>query len=69
VAAGEEEARRFGFQLARALQDHAREAAAQHDLDARYVIEGAAQFLTKTAERELRPPGDDAAEDARDRRN
>jgi hypothetical protein len=50
--------REFGIKFARALRDHAREAAAEHDLDDRYICLGAAEYLRQDAESRLRPQPD-----------
>jgi hypothetical protein len=56
VADREQRSREFGVEFAKALRDKAREAAATHDLDARYVMLGAADYLRKDAEFRLDPP-------------
>jgi hypothetical protein len=56
VAEKEQRSRELGIKFAKALRDRAREAAATHDLDARYVMLGAAEYLRKDAEFRLHPP-------------
>ena len=46
----EQASREFGIKFAKALRDKAGEAAAEHDLDARYIMLGAAEYLRKGAE-------------------
>jgi len=41
----EQRSREFGIKLAQALRQRAVEAAKEHDLDARYVALGAAEYL------------------------
>jgi len=52
----QQEAREFGIKFAKALRDAASEAAAEHDLDDRYIVLGAAEYLRKDAEFRLDPP-------------
>jgi hypothetical protein len=50
----------FGVKLAKAVRQRALEAAGEHQLDARYVMRGAAEYLSKTAESQINPPLDPA---------
>jgi hypothetical protein len=56
MAKKEQLSREFGIKFAQALRDKAREAAAKHDLDDRYIVLGAAEYLRKDAEFRLDPP-------------
>jgi hypothetical protein len=55
MAAKEQRSRELGIKFAKALREKAREAAAEHDLDARYVMLGAAEYLRRDAEFRLDP--------------
>jgi hypothetical protein len=65
----EQQSREFGVKLAKALEQRAREAAAEADLDHRYVILGAADHLHSEASFRLDPPIDSARVDAEERSN
>ena len=65
----EQRSREFGIKLAQALRQRAVEAATEHDLDARYVALGAAEYLRKRAEFELNPPIDTSRTDPGEREN
>ena len=56
MAQREQRSREFGIKFAKALRDKAREAAAEHDLDARYIMLGAAEYLREDAELRIAPP-------------
>ena len=53
--AKKQESREFGIKFAKALQDHAVKAAAEHHLDERYICLGAAEYLREGAESRLKP--------------
>lgn len=53
--AKKQESREFGIKFAKALQDHAVQAATEHHLDERYICLGAAEYLRKGAEFRLKP--------------
>lgn len=55
MAEKEQRSREFGIKFAKALRDKAGEAAAEHDLDARYIVLGAAEYLSKDAEFRIDP--------------
>ena len=65
----EQRSREFGIKLAQALRRRAVEAANEHDLDARYVALGAAEYLRKRAEFELKPSIDVSRTDPAEREN
>lgn len=65
----EQRSREFGIKLAKALRQRALEAAKEHDLDARYVALGAAEYLRKRAESELKPSIDTSRTDPAEREN
>jgi hypothetical protein len=52
----QQESREFGIKFAKALRVSAREAADAHDLDDRYIVLGAAEYLRKDAEFRLDLP-------------
>ena len=65
----EQASREFGIKFAKALREKASEAAAEHDLDARYIVLGAAEYLRKDAEFRLDPPLDTSRTNPREREN
>ena len=64
-----QDSKEFGIKLAKAVRERATEAANEHDLDARYVMLGAAEYLRKTAEAQLDPPIDLSQTDPGRRKN
>ena len=64
-----EDSKEFGIKLAKAVRERATEAANEHDLDARYVMLGAAKYLSETAEAQLDPPIDLSKTDLDHRKN
>ena len=69
MAEREQRSREFGIQFAKALRDKAGEAAAEHDLDPRYIVLGAAEYLRRDAEFRLDPPLDSTRTDPEEREN
>jgi len=69
VSDREARSRDFGRKLAAALKERAVKSRAEHDLDPRYVMLGAADYLRETAEFQLDPPVDRARTDTEERRN
>lgn len=61
--------REFGVKLARAVGMRAADAAKHDDLDARFVMLGAAEYLKEKAELQLDPPLDSTQTGAAKRRN
>jgi hypothetical protein len=61
--------REFGVQLAKALRDRATEARQRDDLDPRYVMLGAADYLRNLAEIQIDPPIDEGKVDPDERLN
>ena len=59
----------FGVKLAKAVSQRALEAAREHQLDARYVMRGAAEYLSKKAESQINPPLDLSETDEDRRQN
>jgi hypothetical protein len=59
----------FGIQLAKLLVTRAEEARAEADLDPRYVVLGAAEYLGDRADFQIDPPLDLLNADAADRSN
>jgi len=56
----QQRSREFGIKLAKALRQRAVDARHEHDLDPRYVMLGAGDYLHDTADFQLDPPLDDA---------
>ena len=50
MAEKEQRSREFGVKFAKALRAKAGEAASEYDLDARYIVLGAAEYLRRDAE-------------------
>ena len=69
MADKETRSRDFGRKLGKALKERAVDSSSEHDLDSRYVMLGAADYLRETAEFELEPPIDSARTDTEERRN
>jgi hypothetical protein len=65
----QQRSKEFGIKLAKALSDRASETRREHDLDPRYVMLGAAEYLRKAAEFQIDPPLDPGRTDPHDRRN
>jgi hypothetical protein len=61
--------REFGIKLAKALRTWAAEARHDHDLDARYVILDAAEYLRDAADFQINPTLDDTNVDPDQRVN
>ena len=59
----------FDIKLAKSLRDRAVESRSGDDLDPRYGMLGAADFLRNAAELQITPPIDDANIDPSDRLN
>ncbi len=57
----------FGIKLAKVLRHRAQEVREEFDLDPRYVILGAAEYLRETAESQIDPPLDEPAVDPNER--
>jgi hypothetical protein len=65
----EQASREFGIKFAKALREKAHEAGKQHDLDPRYIMLGAADYLRKDAEFKIDPPIDTSRADPEERDN
>jgi hypothetical protein len=65
----QQDSKEFGIKLAKALRQRATEAASEHELDPRFVMLGAAEYLRKTAEFQLDSPIDPSQTDFGDRSN
>jgi hypothetical protein len=64
----QQRSREFGIKLAKVLRQRAAEAR-HEDLDARYVMLGAAEYLRDAADVQINPPIDDAHVDPDERLN
>lgn len=65
----QQRSKEFGIKLAKLLRRRATEAKAEANLDPRYVMLGAAEYLRKQAEFQIDPPIDTARVEPEDRRN
>ena len=69
MAEKEQRSREFGIRLAKVLRDRAAEAAVEHDLDVRYVVLGAGEYLRRDAKFRLDPPLDSSRTNLEERGN
>ena len=65
----QQRSREFGIQLAKVLRRRATEAKHEHDLDPRYVMLGAGDYLSEAANFQIEPPVDDTRIDPHERSN
>jgi hypothetical protein len=65
----QQRSRELGIKLAKARRQRAAEARHEQDLDARYVMLGAADYLREAADFQINAPIDDARVDPEERLN
>jgi hypothetical protein len=65
----QQRSREFGIKLAKGLRDRATEARREHDLDPRYVMLGAGDYLRQAAEAQINSPLDGTRVDPDERAN
>lgn len=63
----QQRSKEFGVKLAKALRQRAAETRSDGDLDPRYVVLGAAEYLRDAAEFQINPPVDGSRVDPEER--